>query len=186
MRIRLNWLEPILDSCESTDYGETHDYLVNIVEPATAGYDYENGAWSQSDPSGVATSDDDITVIDGTASLTADTQVRNLTIMAGATLEVNYVLTLGGDITTDGNLVFVSSATGNGELAAVPGTSTITGDVTVQRYMQNKRSYRMVSSPVTTTSSIHDNWQEGASSNADNPNPGFRSEEHTSELQSRP
>src|SRR5690554_887427 len=146
---------------------------ISVTEATTSGYVYENGAWSPSDPSGVATSDDDITVIDNTASLTADTQVRNLTVMAGATLEVNNVLTLGGDIINDGNLVFVSSATGNGELAAVPGTSTITGDVTVQRYMQNKRSYRMVSSPVTTTTSIHDNWQEGASSNADNPNPGF-------------
>src|SRR5690554_1905351 len=174
LRVRLNWDEPILDSCELGDYGETHDYLVDIIAPVTAGFVYENGAWSPSDPSGVATIDDDITIINGTASLTADTGVKNLIVMAGATLEVNNVLTLGGDITNDGNLVFVSSATGNGELAAVPGTSTITGDVTVQRYMQNKRSYRMVSSPVTTTtSSIHDNWQEGASSNADNPNPGF-------------
>src|SRR5690554_1813577 len=146
---------------------------ISVTEATVSGYVYENGAWSPSDPSGVATIDDDITIINGAASLTADTGVKNLIVMADATLEVNNVLTLGGDITNDGNLVFVSSATGNGELAAVPGTSTITGDVTVQRYMQNKRSYRMVSSAVTTTSSIHDNWQEGASSNADNPNPGF-------------
>src|SRR5690606_9216399 len=62
---------------------------------------------------------------------------------------------------------------GNGELAEVSGTSTITGNVTVQRYMSNKRSYRMVSSAVTTTTSIHANWQEGATSNTHNPISGF-------------
>lgn len=69
--------------------------------------------------------------------------------------------------------MFVSSATSNGELDVVLGTSVITGDATVERYMQDKRSYRMVSSAVTTTTSIHDNWQEGATSNTDNPVPGF-------------
>ncbi|SHK10248.1 T9SS type A sorting domain-containing protein, partial [Aequorivita viscosa] len=71
------------------------------------------------------------------------------------------------------NLVFVSTPTSNGELAEVPNTSLINGEVTVQRYMQNSRSYRMVSSAVTTTTSIHENWQEGATSNTDNPAPGF-------------
>src|SRR5690606_14343760 len=66
-----------------------------------------------------------------------------------------------------------STATKNGELAEVSGTSTITGDITVERYMKARRSYRMVSSAVTTTTSVHDNWQEGATSNSDNPNPGF-------------
>ena len=37
----------------------------------------------------------------------------------------------------------------------------ITGEATVQRYMSNNRSYRMVTSAVTTTTTIHDNWQEG-------------------------
>src|SRR5690606_34675513 len=43
----------------------------------------------------------------------------------------------------------------------------------VERYMRDRRSYRMVSSAVTTSGSIHDNWQEGAISRMDNPAPGF-------------
>lgn len=77
------------------------------------------------------------------------------------------------DILIDGDLIFLSSATGNGELAAMGLTSTIIGNATVQRYMQNKRSYRMVSSAVTTQSSIHNNWQEAATPVNPNPNPGY-------------
>lgn len=146
---------------------------ISIVEAALSGYVYENGIWSPENPSGVSTAADDIHVINGIATLTGETFVNNLNILAGATLEVNNVLNLNGNIINNGDLVFVSSATGNGELAAVPTGSTITGNATVQRYMSNKRSYRMVSSAVNTTTSIHANWQEGATSNMHNPFPGF-------------
>lgn len=155
-------------------YGSsTGTFGIEVHDDGYDGFVYENGTWSPQNPSGVATTADDIYVINGTTSLTANTGVNNLTIMSGATLEINNVLTLGGDITNDGNLVFASSDSGNGELAEVSGTSNISGNVTVERYMKNKRSYRMVSSAVTTTSSIHDNWQEGATSSSDNPAPGF-------------
>lgn len=143
------------------------------IELALGDYIYENGIWTPQNPSGVSTNLDNIIVVDGTASLTANTVVSNLTIEAGATLNVNKVLKLFGNLTIDGDLVFVSSATSNGELDVLAGTSMIIGEATVERYMQDKRSYRMVSSAVTTTTSIHDNWQEGATSNTDNPVPGF-------------
>jgi len=146
---------------------------INVVETPFSGFVYENGTWTPSDPNTNATPTDDITVMDGTTSFTSPIEVNNITVMSGATLNVESVLTFNGDITNNGDLVFVSTATGNGELAAVNGTSTITGNATVQRYTQNKRSYRMVSSAVTTTTSIHDNWQEGATSSTDNPSPGF-------------
>lgn len=143
------------------------------VDAAPSDYNYENGAWTPGNPSGVSSAIDNIRVINGTASLNADTEVGNITIQAGATLEVHNVLTLNGNIANTGHLVFVSSATGNGELAAVSGSSSIMGNTTVQRYISNNRSYRMVSSPVTTTTSIKANWQEGATSNTNNPAPGF-------------
>ena len=148
------------------------DITWTCFETPIDGYVYDNG-WSPEDPSGIATALDNITVLSGIASLTENTTANNITINTGATLNIEKVLTIAGDITIDGDLVFVSSATGNGELAAVPSTSTITGQATVQSYMSNNRSYRMVSSSVTTSGSIHDNWQEGAISNIDNPNPGF-------------
>ncbi len=153
-------------------YSGTGDFTLSL-DCVAPGFVYEGGVWTPSDPSVDAGPTDDIFVVDGVTSFTSAMEVNNITVMSGATLNVEGTLTINGDITNDGNLVFVSSATANGELAAVPGTSTITGDVTVERYMKAKRSYRMVSSAVTTSTSVHDNWQEGAISNTDNPNAGF-------------
>ncbi len=137
------------------------------------GYFYSNGSWTPFDPSGNSTTADDLYINDGTATFTTDILAHNITVNIGATLEVEKILTIGGNINNNGDLVFVSTATGNGELAAVPSTSNINGNITVQRYMSHNRSYRMVSSPVTTGTTIHDNWQEGATSNTNDPNPGF-------------
>jgi hypothetical protein len=46
----------------------------------------------------------------------------------------------------------------NGMLGKVTG-GAIVGNVLVQRYFPAKRAYRLVSSPVTTTTSIRENWQ---------------------------
>jgi hypothetical protein len=137
------------------------------------GYFYNNGSWTPADPSGASTDLDDLYVNEGIATLTANTSARNITVNSGATLKVESVLTIAGNINNNGDFIFVSNEAGNGELASVPGTSNILGGITVQRYMSQNRAYRMVSSPVTTTSTIHDNWQEGATSNVDNPRPGF-------------
>lgn len=143
------------------------------VDAVATDYIYVNGTWAPGDPNGVSSYADNIQVLNGTTALTTDSHVNNLTVNAGATLKVHNVLSLHGDLTNNGNLIFVSDSLGNGELAAVPATSTITGHVTVERYMGAKRSYRMVSSAVTTSNSIHNNWQEGAISAMDDPAPGF-------------
>ncbi len=95
-------------------------------------------------------------------------------------MEIGQVLNLFGNLTNEGNLVFLSNATGNGELGPVPANSVITGNATVQRYTTNVRSYRMVSSAVTSTTSINANWQEGVNNTGTeypvdnkNPNDGF-------------
>lgn len=136
-------------------------------------YVFNNGSWSPVNPNGVSTLDDNIIIENGSATLNAPTFAKNITINENAILNIESVLTIYGDISSNGELVFISNATTNGELAPVPNTSNISGNITVQQYMQHKRSYRMVSSAVTTTTSIHENWQEGATSNTDNPNPGF-------------
>lgn len=172
MRVVKNYNASPTDPCDTATYGygQTEDYTVNI----TKHYVYDNG-WIAplGDPSGVSTLSDNVSVLAGTTGLTANTNVNNLLIEPGATLNISKVLNLHGNITNNGDLVFLSNATGNGELGKVPGTSTISGTATVQRYMQNKRSYRMVSSAVSTTTSIHANWQENANSNTHNPAPGF-------------
>src|SRR5690554_1772918 len=141
-----------------------------------SGYVYENGAWTPSDPSGVTTTDD-IYVLNGTADLNGVVNANSLFIMPDATLNVNGVLNLTTDLDIQGDIVFTSNATGNGELGSVGGV--ILGEATVQRYMSAQRSYRMVSSAVTTSTSINANWQEGVNNTGtgagdnQNPNPGF-------------
>ncbi len=155
-------------------YGSgTGTFGLEVHDNGFDGFVYNNGTWLPSDPNDDADSNSNIMVVNGVTSFTGDIEVKNITVKSGATLNIEGVLNLFGNIVNNGNLVFVSNANGNGALAAVPATSTITGNATVQRYMQNKRSYRMVSSAVTTANSIHANWQEGASGATNNPNPGF-------------
>src|SRR5690554_6205001 len=142
-------------------------------------YEFDNGVWTPQDPSGVATTADDIYVYNGEADLTLDTSANNIMIDDGATLNIHGVLTLAGDLDNSwgGSLVFKSTATSNGELGSVGGT--IDGDATVERYMSANRSYRMVTSAVTTSTSINANWQEGVNNTAtdfqnnQDPNPGY-------------
>lgn len=134
---------------------------------------YQNNVWSPQDPSGIAQSTDNIFVVNNAATLSASTQVNDIRIAQSATLNVKKVLTIQGNLTIDGDLVFKSTPTGDGELGVVPPTSVITGNATVERYMKGIRSYRMVSSSVNTATSIHANWQEGAENSLDNPSPGF-------------
>lgn len=141
-------------------------------EVSSTGYVF-NGSWSPQDPNGNASSNDNILVMNGTAVFNQNVKVNTITINPGAKLIVEKVLTIAGDIINNGEMVFKNTVNINGELAEVPSSSTITGDITVESYMTDHRAFRFVSSPVSTTSTIHANWQEGAISANDNPNPGF-------------
>ena len=45
-------------------------------------------------------------------------------------------------------------------------SGTITGNVTIERFVPARRAFRFVSSPVTTSTSILENWQENGSSSS--------------------
>ncbi|SDZ75327.1 CARDB domain-containing protein [Psychroflexus halocasei] len=141
------------------------------------GYVYLNDVdgWSPANPNTDAnfTASDDVTIMEGNASFTSDIELNDLFVNTEATLNVEQVLTVNGNIINNGNFIFKSSENKNGELATLPSTSNIIGKFTAERYMSAKRSYRMISSPVTTNSSIHDNWQEGANFATNDPIPGF-------------
>jgi len=87
-----------------------------------------------------------------------------------------------GTLNSDTHLTFKSSDSLTAVIPEVTG-GTISGEVRVERHFpQNNRAYRYISSSVTTTSSIHANWQESAADamTADpytdpnfNPKPGF-------------
>ncbi len=155
--------------CGNSTYGQVEDYSVLIYED----YLYYNSQWIPENPSGQTTSTDNITIMNGTTSLSADTEANNLAIHPGASLSVAHSLKVNGDITNDGELIFVSNATDKGQLDTFTGNITGNGLVTVERYIPARRAYRFLSSAISTTSNIHANWQEGGTSATDNPNPGF-------------
>lgn len=131
---------------------------------------YEDGIWTPENPTGVATDTDNILIVNGSAAI-GDTDANNVTIMDGASLDVNGVLNVNGNLTIDGDLIFSSGPDYDGQLGLMAGD--ITGEATIHRYFKNKRSFRMVSSAVNTTRTIHDSWQEAAVSNTDDPAPGY-------------
>ena len=78
-----------------------------------------------------------------------------------STLNSNGFLTL---VSTSSNTANVSDLTNGG----VNSGNQITGDVTVERFVQGKRAYRFLTAPVNSTTSIKANWME----NTNNPNTG--------------
>lgn len=100
----------------------------------------------------------------------------------GNALGISGVLTLtNGTFATNGNLTLISNANGTAVVAPILNCEVvgITGDVTVERFFPARRAFRFISSPVTTTTSIRANWQEGvnnlitAYSGNQNPHPGY-------------
>lgn len=79
----------------------------------------------------------------------------------GGTTNLTGVLDVqSGSLATNGNLILKSTATGSARIAAV--TGSITGEVTVERYIaQGKRAFRFLTPGVTTTNFISNNWQTG-------------------------
>lgn len=79
-------------------------------------------------------------------------------VTLGGTLNITCRLTpTSGTLTTGGNLVIASSATGDGVIDQ--GSGTIAGNVTVERYIPAKRAWRLLTAPLSNTGSIWSNWQ---------------------------
>jgi len=115
------------------------------------------------------------------AASLVNNEIAKLTInnSAGVTLQgttnLTRLLTLtAGTLNTNGYLTFKSNANYTAQMASVPASGTsINGNVTVEKYVPAKRSFRFIGSTVNTSTSIHQNWQEDGSDWTDDPNPGF-------------
>lgn len=165
--------------CEKFLYGEVEDYSINLKLPHTD-YVFENDVWTPVDPAGLSTLNDNILIVNGSTSFTTNISANHITIDTNASLSVEKILNIAGNLNILGELIFISNQYGNGELGEISVSSTITGNATVQHYMTSRRAYRMVSSAVSTNTSIRENWQEGVNntgtdypSDNQNPNPGF-------------
>ncbi|QTY26935.1 T9SS type A sorting domain-containing protein [Flavobacterium sp. CS20] len=142
-------------------------------------YVYNGTSWTPSNPDGVTQTARDASVESGNATLSNNTSLRDFTIETGAELNIgsSAVLNLSGNILNDGRFIFKSDASGSAQLGQFNGTMSGSGNYTTERFIpagnNNRRVFRFLASPVNTANSIRMNWQEGALSNTDNPDPGF-------------
>lgn len=143
------------------------------------GYAYDNN-WFPTDPQNNSTSEDDIFIVAGSPRFVDNIQAKNLFINEGSSLSVDAILKIHGNkILVDGDLIFTATENSGGELDSLNEETHLRGDVTVEQYFMNKPAFRMISSPVNTSGSIRDNWQEGVNNTGydpqhnQNPNPGF-------------
>jgi hypothetical protein len=142
-------------------------------------YVYNGTSWTPSNPDGVTQTARDASVESGNATLSNNTSLRDFTIETGAELNIgsSAVLNLSGNIVNDGRFIFKSDASGSAQLGQFNGTMSGSGNYTTERFIpagnNNRRVFRFLASPVNTANSIRMNWQEGALSNTDNPDPGF-------------
>lgn len=72
----------------------------------------------------------------------------------------NQLSILGGTLTTNNTLTLKSNANGTAQVAAIGSGGSITGNVTVERFIPARRAYRFLSPSVTTSTTIRQNWQE--------------------------
>ncbi len=130
--------------------------------------------WSDSSnwTCGVPSSTDNILIDTGSPQLDTNfTIAGSLTISGSGTLTINptSVITISGTADFGGRPVTIKSdATGTGTIGQVTGTLTGATNVTVERYIPNKRSWRALTAPVSTATSINANWQEGGTNNGIN------------------
>ncbi|WP_243473328.1 reprolysin-like metallopeptidase [Winogradskyella sp. MH6] len=131
MRVSMKY-DGIPTSCESFDYGEVEDYTVNI------GFDgllYTNGAWTPYAPDNT-TGAENALVLDGTAIITTDVELNDITIRTGAEAVVDATgsMIVNGNIVSDGTLTLNSVSDNYSSLIA---NGTVTGNVRYFRHANN-------------------------------------------------
>ena len=90
-----------------------------------------------------------------------------MTLKGNATIAARKYIESAGNFTHDGNLMFKSDINGTAAFGTLGGTYTTTsGTVTVERYIPARRAFRFVTSSVTTSGSIFENWQENGGTTA--------------------
>ena len=145
-------------------------FTTGVVSPATLSPDFNANTITIQSPH--------------TVTVTADITTDQTTVNSGGALIVdpNVVLLVndgtGTDITvvSGGSMTIKSTSSGSGSCIGNSGNTTVSGNVTVERYISslNNRAYRLLTPTVyNTPASIHANWQEAATSNNDNPKPGY-------------
>ncbi len=89
----------------------------------------------------------------------------NGVVTIGNSLYINNLLNAPwGTLNTGDNITLRSTSTSTAMTGDMSDMPTINGNVTVERYIPGRRAFRLISSPVSTSTTIYSNWQEGGSS----------------------
>jgi len=81
------------------------------------------------------------------------------TVLRSTVYVRNVLGVYGGILYPDSNLVLKSDSTLTARVDVIPATANINGKTIVERYYPNRRSWRLVTAPLTATPSIFDTWQ---------------------------
>jgi len=125
-----------------------------------------NGGVLEIAATGSLSTSSQVTVQNGAELVIRNNQeLDELIVDAGGTVRVlpGAVLKVNTTLTNNGTIIFESDANGSGQFDEFTGTLTSpsSGDFTVERYIPAERAFRLLASPVTTSGTIFDNWQEG-------------------------
>ena len=103
-------------------------------------------------------------------------------LQQGDTLNITGTLSFGtssAGLNTGDNITLKSSQTATANVGVLAATNTITGNVTVERYIntglvgsQHHKTWQLLAIP-TTGATIRASWMEGAASANDDPHPGY-------------
>ena len=106
---------------------------------------------------------------DGTTNALSEFTVGhggNVSVIVGNKLNLYKKFSHGfGSFNANGNLVFKSNSSGTAmAMIGDDARFSFSGNVVVESYFPAKRAFRLISSPVNSTNTIYDNWQEAGSS----------------------
>lgn len=114
--------------------------------------------WSNGDPTSTVDAN-----IDGNFSTSGNFICKDLTVNAGDTLTINatHKLSVMGNLVNNGSIVFKSNNTSTGRFDSYTGADISgSGSVSMERYIDGKRAFRLLAPGVTTSGTIEDNWQQ--------------------------
>ncbi len=172
---RLGWLIFIMDTAHAQEvkmYAGCNMVLTGNINVVINNTSFKNnGIFSAggSTFSFIGDADTTISFLSGTST----TGFNNLTINKsayGAALKslavVSNVLSVnGGNLYADSNLILKSDVNLTARVAPVAPASLIIGKATVERYIPQKRSWRLLTAPVTNSNTIYNTWQDRGNNN---------------------
>jgi hypothetical protein len=115
-------------------------------------------AWSNSAPTASVDA-----IIDGDLTTSGNLACKDLTINSGKTLTIaaGTTLTVSGNLVNNGSIIFESNNTSTGRFDSYTGAAIAgSGTVTMERYIDGKRAFRLLAPGVTSSGTIANNWQQ--------------------------